>query len=213
MFLQGNKRRSIYVQAGLPVLPILSTLFQAFEVDNIGWLPFDKPDISLPVVQADIFWGPRMMFSIPEAYRLCLQEQSFHTHADTWTMVLLPERLEIHKVGPSTTVATIAAATSQDRPYSYHLCNHMLVKLQSHARPCQAIIARSVEPSKPFLDEPFDGTFLDMGDWLQARLDASEATLLSRIAMPAAYPICYGPWGGTLSNSSNHTLRDHIHIS
>ena len=177
VFLQGNKRRLIYVQSGLPMQPIFASLFQSFDSDNISWLPFDTPELSLPVAPTDVFWGSRMTFSLPESYRLCLQEQSFNTPADKWTMILLPDRFEIHRFDPSVNIANLTAAVSLDRPSPYHLCNHMLVKWPSHAHPCQVIIARSVEPPRIHIDEPFDSTFLDMGDWLQARLDASETAL------------------------------------
>ena len=76
VFLQGNKRRTIHVQSGLPVLPVLTTLFSAFTVDTILWLPFDTSDLPLPVDEGDLFWGSSMTFLLPEHYRLCLQEQS-----------------------------------------------------------------------------------------------------------------------------------------
>ena len=177
VFLQGNKRRFIYVHSGLAILPIFASLFQSFNIDHISWLPFDTPDLSLPIIPTDVFWGPRMTFLLPESYRLCLVEQSFQTPADQWTTILLPDRCEIHRVSPSVNVATLTAAVSVDRPYPYHLCNHMLVKWPSHAHPSQVIIARSVEPPQIHIDEPFDSTFLDMGDWLQAKLDVSETAL------------------------------------
>ena len=177
VFLQGNKRRSIYVQSGLPIQQIFASLFQTFDVDHIDWLPFDNPTLPLPIVSTDVFWGSRMTFALPESYRLCLQEQSFQAPADKWTMILLPERFEIHRVDTSINIAHLTAAISLDRPFPYHLCNHMLVKWPSHAKPCQVMIARSVEPPRIHIDEPFDSTFLDMGDCLQARLDASETAL------------------------------------
>lgn len=53
----------------------------------------------------------------------------------------------------------------------------MLVKWDATARPCQALVARVLEPPRVHIAEPFDGTFLDMGEWLQAKVEASEATL------------------------------------
>ena len=67
-----------------------------------------------------------MTFSMPESYRLCFQEQSFHTPASHWTAVLLPDRLVICNVVASTTIAAVTAQVSADRLTPYQLCNHML---------------------------------------------------------------------------------------
>lgn len=53
----------------------------------------------------------------------------------------------------------------------------MLVKHHATSRPCQAVAARLVEPPRIHLEDTLDGAFLDMGDWLQATMDSSEASL------------------------------------
>ena len=58
----------------------------------------------------------------------------------------------------------------------YQLCNHMLKSWNSTARPPQAIIARCVEAFVPYVEQHFQGTFVDMGDWLQVHLPISQAT-------------------------------------
>lgn len=55
VFQQGNKHRILQVQAGLPVRPVLSTLFSAFPVEHIQWLPFESPELGIPVDDKDIF--------------------------------------------------------------------------------------------------------------------------------------------------------------
>ena len=176
-FHQGGKRRAIKVQAGLFVTPVLTALFSAFPVEHIHWLPFDSPDLSIPLDDGDIFWGPRMTFSLPEHYRLCLQEQAFTTLATEWTVILQPDCLLIRRVLPTDTIATIMDMISQDQACPFHLCNHMLVKHNATAHPCQAVTARSIESPRISLDATLDGTFLDKGDWLQATMNSSDANL------------------------------------
>ena len=176
-FLQGNKHRTIFVQSGLSILPVFASLFSTYEVDQINWLPFDRPDLAIPVVETDIFWGVRMVFTIPESFRLCLQEQSFSTLADKWTTVLLPDRMIVRQVHESETIATLSRALAHDCSRPFHLCNHMLTKLDATAKPRQVTVARFVEPPVTHLDETMDGTFLDMGEWLQATMHSSEAAL------------------------------------
>ena len=173
VFLQGNKHRTAFVQSGLPVLSILRFLFSAYEVDQITWLPFDRFGLALPIVDADKFWGAQMTFS----HRLRLHEQLFHAFADHWTAVLLPDQLIIHQVIDTDTVASLGRAIAQDRARPFHLCNHMLQKLDATTKPRQVIVARWVDPPETYLDETIDGTFLDRGDWLQATLTTPEADL------------------------------------
>ena len=178
IFLQGNKRRTMSVQSGLSILSIFTSLFSTYEIEQIGWLPYDRPGLAFPIVEADIFRGARMTFSLPESYRLCLHEQSFSTLADNWTVALLPDQLIIRQVTESDTIASLSRVISQDSSRPFHLlCNHMLVKFDATARPRQAIIARLVEPPVTHLDETFDGTFLDTGEWLQTTMETSEANL------------------------------------
>ena len=66
--MQGNKRRTMYAQSGLPILPVFTFLFSAFDIEQIGWLPFDRLGLSIPLVESDAFCGARMMFSLPESY-------------------------------------------------------------------------------------------------------------------------------------------------
>ena len=44
IFVQGNKHRTLFVQSGLPILPVFAFLFSTYEVEQINWLPFDSPD-------------------------------------------------------------------------------------------------------------------------------------------------------------------------
>ena len=177
IFLQGNKNRVIQVQAGLPVRSVFNTLFQTFPIELIQWLPFDSPELSLPVDDQDSFWGPRMTFLLPEHFRLCLQEQSFTSLATEWTLILQPDRLLVKRVTNTDNIAALTDVISEDQPFPFHLCNHMLVRHHATARPCQALTARLVEPTSIHLEDTLDGTFLDMGDWLQATMETSEANL------------------------------------
>ena len=168
VFLQGNKCRTAFIQSGLSVLSVFMSLFSAHDVEQITWLPFDRLGLALPIVDADKFWGAQMTFSLPESYRLCLQEQLFNTFADHWTVVLFPDQLIVHQVTDTDTIASLGRAIAQDHSRPFHLCNHMLQKLDATTKPRQAIVARWVDPPVTYLDEPIDGTFLDKGDWLQA---------------------------------------------
>ena len=177
IFLQGNKHRTLFVQSGLSILPVFAFLFSTYDAEQINWLPFDRPDLAIPVVETDTFWGVQMVFTIPESFRLCLQEQSFSTTADKWTVVLMPDRTIVQQVQESETIATLSRALAQDCPRPFHLCNHMLTKLDATAKPRQVTVARFVEPPVTHLDDTLDGTFLDMGEWLQATMNSSEAAL------------------------------------
>ena len=177
VFLQGNKRRTAFVQSGLPVLPILRFLFSAHEFEQILWLPFDRSGLALPLVDTDKFCGTQMTFSIPESYRLCLHEQLFHAFADQWTVVLFPDQLIVYQVKESATVASIGQIIAQELSRSCHLCNHMLQRLDATSKSRQVMVARSVDPPETYLDETIDGIFLDQGDWLRATLTTSEADL------------------------------------
>ena len=177
VFLQGNKRRKAFVQAGLSILSVFQSLFSAYDVEHIAWLPFDRLGLDLPIADNDKFWGAQMTFSLPESYRLCLHEQMFHASADQWTIVLFPDQLIVHQVTATDTVASLSRVIAQDSLRPFHLCNHMLQKLDATTKPRQAIVARWVEPPATYLDEAFDGTFLDQGDWLQATLTTTEAEL------------------------------------
>ena len=177
VFLQGNKRRTAFVQSGLPVLPILRCLFSAHEFEQILWLPFDRSGLAFPPVDTDKFCGTQMTFSIPESYRLCLHEQLFHAFADQWTVVLFPDQLIVYQVKESATVASIGQIIAQELSRSCHLCNHMLQRLEATSKPRQVMVARRVDPPETYLDETIDGIFLDQGDCLQATLTTSEADL------------------------------------
>ena len=178
VFLQGNKRRNAFVQAGLSVLSVFQSLFSAYEIEHITWLPFDRPGLELPIVDTDKFWGAQMTFSLPEAYRLCLNEHRFHAIAERWSIVLFPDQLIVHQVTGTDTIASLSRILAQDSPRSFQLCNHMLQPLDATTKPRQALVARWVDPPDTFLDEIIDGTFLDQGDWLQAVLKTDEADLL-----------------------------------
>ena len=177
LFVQGNKSRTISVQSGLSVLPVFAYLFSTYETEQISWLPFDRPGLALPIVDTDIFWGAQMMFTLPESFRLCLQEQSFSTLADTWTAVLLPDRMIIRSVTESDTIATLSRALAQECSCPFHLCNHMLTKFDATDKPRQILVARFVEPPVTHLDDTLDGAFLDMGECLQATMETTESNL------------------------------------
>lgn len=81
------------------------------------------------------------------------------------------------RVTPSDTIASLTRAISYDRPQPYQLTDQMLTRQPATSHPCQAIVARLVEPPFIHLADTFDGTFLDLGDWLQASMEASEAHL------------------------------------
>ena len=174
---QGNKRRRFFVQPGIPVLPVMTSLFSAYDSESILWLPYNRTGLALPITATDHFCGECMTFSVPESYRLCFQEQSFHTPASHWTAILLPDRLVIYQVGASTTIAALTTQISADRLTPYQLCNHMLKKWEATAFPCQAVIAQPYEICHPHVEDHFVGIFLDHGDWLQAKMDSSQAQL------------------------------------
>ena len=176
-FLQGNKHRTLFVQSGLSILSVFASLFSTYDAEQINWLPFDRPDLAIPVVGTDIFWGVQMAFIIPESFRLCLQEQSFSTIADKWTMVLMPDRMIVCQAQESDTIATLSRALAHECSRPFHLCNHMLTKLDATAKPRQVTVARFVDPPVTHLEDTLDGTFLDMGEWLQATMTSPEAAL------------------------------------
>ena len=174
--LQGNRQRSICVQPGLPILPIFRSLFKSHTIEHIYWLPFNQVGVALPLVDTDTFCGGRMTFSLPDSYRLCIQETSFQEMATEWTTIFLPDRLVICQVSASTTISDLTSFVSHERSMPYQLCNHTLKSWNSTARPPQAIIARCVEAFVPYVEQHFQGTFVDMGDWLQVHLPISQAT-------------------------------------
>lgn len=199
VFLQGNKRRTMFAQSGLSVLSVFTSLFGAHDIEQIGWLPFHCLGLSVPIVETDQFWGARMTFLLPESYRLCFQEQSFGMVATTWTAILFPDRLLVRQVTESNTISSISNAISQDFSSPFQLCNHMLVKWAATTQPRQALIARLVEPPQIYLEETLDGTFLDSGEWLQAKMESSEADLFCKPATQVVSPICCGLWDGSFS--------------
>ena len=176
VFLQSSKHRSIFVQPGLPALSVFQALFSSYDTEQIYWLPFDRLGLVVPVIDTDIFWGDQMMFSLPDSYRLCLQEHSFIDAATEWTAVLLPDRMVICRVASSTTVSSITSLVSHGQSTPYQLCNQMLKRCDTTKCPPQAMVGCCVEAFVPHVEHHFQGTFLDQGDWLQARLSSDQVS-------------------------------------